>query len=70
MNDCTSCSCVGGIKIDGSTCVWFEEFGLCRASECKMIGCGVAECSAGDDTTTLALGDSSDAATLTISLLH
>ena len=59
---------MGGIKIDGSTCVWFEEFGLCRASECKMIGCGVAECSAGDDTTTL--GDSSDAATLTISLLH
>ena len=49
MNDCTSC--VGGIKSDGSTCMWFEEYGFC-ASGCGQIGCGVTECSAEISSTT------------------
>ena len=45
MNDCTSC--VGGIKSDGSTCVWFEEEGFCSSGSY-----GVTECSAEISSTT------------------
>ena len=47
MDDCTSC--VGAVKSDGTSCMWFEDGEYC-GSGCNMNGCGATACPSTNET--------------------